>query len=160
MKLFTNLKLVAVFALLATVPLAAGAFTEYASAHDGEDHSHDAAQADEKEEENKEDKPAAYNYTAQAGDTYSQIARKAVQTYGLVNNVNLSQAQIVFAETNLTIAADSPLLNEGQAVSVQESAVKEWVEKAEKLTDEQKSAWAEYTVGVDFNTNNVGEKRE
>jgi hypothetical protein len=45
---------------------------------------------------------AAYSYVAQSGDSYSLMARKAVQTYGLTSQTNLSQAQIIFAETSRT----------------------------------------------------------
>lgn len=114
-----------------------------------------------KEEAKKEETKATadYKYVAQAGDTYSQFARKAIQSYGKVNKVNLTQGQIIFAETTLTQTAGSPLLNVGEERTVTESAVKDVVEKATKLTDAQKTAWAAYAVGVDFNTDQVGEKR-
>lgn len=99
----------------------------------------------------------SYNYVAQPDDTYSQMARKAVQTYGVVNKVKLSQAQIIAAETNLTIKAGSPSLLKGQKVSISKDDVKEWVKKASDLTKEQQAAWAEYTVGVNFNTDAVGQ---
>lgn len=116
---------------------------------------------DEKKEEKKEEKPTSvvYNYVAQSGDSYSKIARKAVQTYGLKHKVKLSGAQIVFAETSLTQAAGAPTLVQGQAVSVAEADVKAWVEKAQNLSDEQAKAWDYYVQFVNFNTNSVGEVR-
>lgn len=101
----------------------------------------------------------SYNYVAQSGDSYSGLARKAIQTYGLKNKVKLSGAQIVFAETNLAQAADSPLLLAGQKVSISESTVKDWVQKAQKLTDAQEQAWDYYVQSVDFNTNAAGQSR-
>ena len=111
------------------------------------------------ETETTEEDAVLYEYVAQAGDSFSKIARKAVQTYGLKHDVSLSQAQILFAETNLTLEASSPLLSQGEAVTVDEAAVKAWVDKAEDLSDEKEAAWAAYTVGVNFNTDNVGEAR-
>jgi hypothetical protein len=99
----------------------------------------------------------AYNYVAQPGDSYSLMARKAVQTYGIINKVNLSQAQIIYIETNLTQAADSPVLNEGQKVAISTSDLKAWVEKAQKLTDAKEAAWNVYAQGANFNTNSVGQ---
>lgn len=99
-----------------------------------------------------------YQYVAQPGDSYSEMARKAVQTYGLKYKKNTTQAGIIFAETNLTQLAGSPLLDEGQKVEFTETMVKEWFEKSQKLTDAQKAAWAVYAEGVDFNTNAVGEE--
>lgn len=100
-----------------------------------------------------------YTYVAQPGDSYTQMARKAIQTYGIVNKVNLSGAQIIFAETNLTIAAGSPVLNQGQTVTIKQADVKNIVGEAQKLTDEQKNAWAYYVPFVDFNTDAVGQAK-
>ena len=98
-----------------------------------------------------------YVYTAQPGDSYTKMARKAIQTYGVNTKTNLSGAQIIFAETNLTIVAGSPELEIGQKVTISKATVKEWVEKAQKLTTEEKAAWQVYVPYVDFNTNDVGE---
>lgn len=100
---------------------------------------------------------AVYSYEAQPGDSYTKIARKAVQTYGAINQVSLSEAQIVFAETNLTQAAGSPELEVGQKVEISESQIAEWVKKAGELTEEQEAAWDVYTPYVNFNTDNVGQ---
>ncbi len=98
-----------------------------------------------------------YKYVAQPGDSYSLIARKAVQTYGSKFKVKLSRAQIIYAETNLTQQAKSPLLDIDQKLSVSENTVKQWVNKATKLTASQKAAWNYYVQFADFNTNAVGQ---
>ncbi len=100
---------------------------------------------------------AQYIYKAQAGDSYSVLARKAVQTYGLESKTNLTPAQIVFAETNLTQEAKSPLLNVGQQVTMNKETVKAWVEKAKALNAQQQAAWNYYVQFVDFNTNRNGQ---
>lgn len=111
------------------------------------------------EETNKdnEKKSNDYVYTAQKGDSYTQMARKAIQTYGINNKVNLAGSQIVFAETKLTQAAGSLHLEQGQKVTIKQSDVKNWVEQAQKLSDAQKAAWNYYVQFVNFNTNNVGQ---
>lgn len=98
-----------------------------------------------------------YDYVAQPGDSYSLIARKAVQTYGIINKVNLTEAQIIYVETNLTQLADSPVLNEGQKVQIKTDDIKAWVEKAQKLTDAQEAAWNVYAQNANFNTNSIGQ---
>jgi hypothetical protein len=100
----------------------------------------------------------SYIYEAQPGDTYSQMARKAVQTYGIENKVNLSGAEIIFAETNTTIEAGSPELAVGQKVTVSKDTIKKWVESAQKLDDATEALWNYYVPFVDFNTNAVGQK--
>jgi len=113
---------------------------------------------DQDNDENKEEaKTVTYSYVAQPGDSYSLLARKAIQTYGLKNKVSLSQAKIIAAETHLTQAASSPFLNEGQKIEIKETDVQKAVEEVQKLTATQEAAWAIYTAGVDFNTNNVGQ---
>ncbi len=104
-----------------------------------------------------EQKSNAYSYVAQAGDSYSLMARKAVQTYGIINNVNLSGAQIIYAETNLTKEAGSPVLLLGQKVELKEDLIKNWVNKAKELNADQQSAWNVYVKYANFNTDKVGQ---
>ena len=111
----------------------------------------------ENQEQQSNSDDQGYNYVAQPSDTYSQMARKAIQTYGIVNKVDLSQAQIIAAETNLTLKAGSPYLIIGQKVEINKEDVKNQVDAAKKLTDSQQAAWAMYAVGVNFNTDAVGQ---
>lgn len=101
----------------------------------------------------------SYKYVAQNGDSYTKMARKAIQTYGIKNKVKLSPAKIIFAETNLTDVAGSPYLDLGQSVAIKESTVKSWVEKAKILNASQEAAWNYYVQFVNFNTNAVGEAK-
>jgi hypothetical protein len=101
-----------------------------------------------------------FDYVAQPGDSYSLMARKAVQTYGIETSTNLSGAQIIFVETNLTQAAGSPVLNLGEKVSISRQLVSEWAEKAKSLTEEQQAAWQVYANNANFSTDAVGEVRE
>jgi hypothetical protein len=100
---------------------------------------------------------ATFSYVAQPGDSYSLMARKAIQTYGIVSNVNLSGAQILYAETNITRLVGSPILVLGQNVDIEESVVSDWVQRAQDLSEEEKAAWELYVPFADFNTNAVGQ---
>lgn len=101
-----------------------------------------------------------YDYVAQPGDSYSLMARKAVQTYGIESSTNLSGAQIIYVETNATQAAGSPVLNLGDKVSISRQLISEWSEKAKSLTQEEQSAWQVYANNANFSTDFVGEPRE
>jgi hypothetical protein len=107
-----------------------------------------------------EQKPAAtepaYTYTAKSGDSYSVLARKAIQTYGIVNNVKLSLAQILAAENALTAQAGSPDLSEGQVVSLTQSNVKSAMDAAKKLSPADEAAWNTYVPYVNFDTRSNG----
>jgi hypothetical protein len=151
--LSTKLKLAALFAVLAAVPFVAGMYSERASAHEAQHTEVAQAQVPQPALATEE----AYSYTAQTDDSYTLMARKAIQTYGINANVNLSPAQIIYAETLLTQEASSPLLTVGQKVTIKTSTVKNWVDKAGALSAEAKTAWQAYANGVDFNTNHVGQ---
>lgn len=132
-------------------------WSETISADDGHDHGqasqNDAQSAEEQSSE-------SYEYTAQPGDTFTKMARKAIQTYGINNSINLSGAEIIYAETNLAKEAGSPVLNVGQKVNIEHSVVKKWIENAQKLDDATEAKWNKYVSNVDFNTDKVGEARE
>jgi len=98
-----------------------------------------------------------YNFVAQPGDSYSLMARKATQIYGIESQTNLSEAQIIFVETNLTQAAGSIMLDLEQAVTIEKSTVGDWAEKAKGLSESEIAAWQVYADMADFNTNAVGE---
>jgi hypothetical protein len=144
--LLTGLKFVAAVAALTAVGLAVTAHGSKAVAQGNDNKSDQSSQPS-----------VVYTYTAQPGDSYTKMARKAVQTYGLTEKVNLTQAGIVFAETNLTQQAGSPEINQGQKVEIKQSDVKTWVDKAKGLTEAQQTAWNYYVQFVNFDTSNVGE---
>lgn len=132
---------------------------------DGDDQEHEEDASNEESTNTDESADSSegtdgqYSYTAQAGDSYTKIARKAVQTYGIINDVSLSEAQIVAAETRLTQEAKEPALNVGQEVHITADTVKQAVEYAESLSEEDQAEWEVYAKYVDFNTDNVGEER-
>lgn len=153
-------KLLQISALALFVAVGAFVFTALsphtAVAQDNEQETQ-TTQAEEQNDEEEAKTP--YSYTAQPGDSYTKIARKAVQTYGWNKNVSLSQAQIVAAETFLTSDAGFPLLNVGQQVELSEEAVDGAVKKAQGLDEAAQARWERYVRFVDFNTDNVGEAR-
>lgn len=116
-------------------------------------------QQPEESQDQEQNQSTRYAYIAQPGDSFTKIARKAVQTYGFFENTNLSLAEIVAAETFLTSDAGFPALYVGQAVNLSEEAVKSAVEKAQGLDDAAEARWEHYVPHVDFNTDNVGESR-
>jgi tRNA splicing endonuclease len=103
-----------------------------------------------------ETKKDPYAYTAKSGDSYTVLARKAVQTYGIREKVKLSQAQIVAAETFLTSDAGFPELNEGDAVSFKPETVAAAMKKSQTQTEAQLAQWQTYVPYVDFDTRDNG----
>ena len=117
----------------------------------------DTQQSEEQSAQTAEEAKALYSYTAQPGDSYSKMARKAVQTYGILNNVSLSEAQIVAAETKLTQGAGSPELSVSQTVELNADDIAKVVEEVQKMDDTTEAMWATYVPYVNFNTDGVGE---
>lgn len=107
-------------------------------------------------EQPKEAAKDPYGYTAKAGDNYTVLARKAVQTYGLREKVNLKLAQIIAAETMLASAAGFPEINEGQSIKFDPTKVKQVMEDAKKIAGDALAAWEVYVPYVDFDTRDNG----
>ncbi len=134
-------------------------------AHEGEEHADEAAAAVHEaevddSEEATEAETGPYAYVAQSGDSYTKMARKAVQTFGILNDVDLSQAQIIYVETKLTQEAGTPELNVGESVKVDETAVRAVIDMAKELDAATIAQWDYYVQFVDFNTDAVGQVTE
>lgn len=98
-----------------------------------------------------------FSYTAQTGDSYTVLARKAIQTYGLTEKVNLSEAQIVAAETALTQNGHDKLLEIGQKVDIAKNDVATAVKNAQSLSTSQLADWQVYVPSVNFDTSKAGQ---
>ncbi len=125
---------------------------------DGHDDDDEAKETEESETATT-DNDGPYSYVAQAGDSYTKMARKAVQTYGIVNKVTLTEAQIIYAETVLTQAAQAKTLEVGESVKISEETLRSTVDRAMNLDETAEANWATYVQFVDFNTDKVGESQ-
>lgn len=143
-------------AAILTIAFAVSAVLPTATyAQSNEDQTSESAETSDSEAANTSNEN--YEYIAQPGDSYTKMARKAVQTYGIETDRQIGASGVLFAETNLTSLAGWPELNEGQTVTISKTSVQEWFDKAAKLTAEEKASWEYYVPFVDFNTNSVGE---
>ncbi len=134
-------------------------------ASDNTTKSQDKAAAEAKKKEEVAKKKAAekqnastgvVTYTARSGDSYTVLARKAVQAYAAASQTEVSQAQVVAAETFLTVDAGSPFLNFGQKVTLDKGVVSKAVKKAQALSAAEIAAWQTYVPYVNFDTSNNG----
>ena len=142
------------------------AFNSNSDSGKTEDQKKSAAQTSEqqkKAEQTKKDeaqkaqsKAANYTYNARMGDSYTVLARKAIQAYANETKTKLSQAQIIAAETQLTITAGAPLLEIQQKVTMAKNTISLAVSAAQKLTADEQAAWQAYVPYVDFDTSKNG----
>lgn len=110
------------------------------------------------EKNTKDDvKQATYTYVANPGDAYSQLVRKAVQTYGIKHDVNLAVGKIIAIETRVAEQSGWPMLNEGQTVSFSEGLVKAWIDEVKDMSEVDVAAWATYAPYINFDTRSIGE---
>ena len=116
-----------------------------------------------KADKTPEDKKAAeavaasyYTYTARMGDSFTVLARKAVQKYSTDVKAGLSQAQIIAAESRLTQMAKWPELEIGEKVVLKNTDVKSVIDAVKKLSGTDLAAWAAYVPFVDFDTSKNG----
>lgn len=64
-------------------------------------------------------------YTAEPGDSYTALARSAVQKYGENNKLNLSKDQVEQTSAVLAYKAGSPFLEIGQVVTIVQTDISE-----------------------------------
>lgn len=82
----------------------------------------------------------AFTYTAQEGESYTELARRAVAAV----DAGLTHAERVAAETKLTADANAEWLNEGQEVVFDKDTVRAAVSWAKSLPSDQKAVWQPY----------------
>lgn len=88
---------------------------------------------------------ANYVYTAQPGDSYTELARASIIRYDLdTEDIDLNAAQVTASETWVTQDAGSPAIYVGQEVLVPKESVQKYSEKAASLSDEVKNKWQVY----------------
>lgn len=93
----------------------------------------------------EEQSAANYVYTAQSGDSYTELARASIIRYDLdTEDIDLNAAQVTAAETWVTQDAGSPAIDIGQEILVSKESVQKYAEKAASLSDEAKSRWQTY----------------
>lgn len=84
--------------------------------------------------------------TAKAGDSYTTLARQAVQDA----DSSLSKAQVIAAETFLTQNAGEPAVNVDQAVLIKQADLDKAIKKAKGLSKADIAAWKTYVPYVAF----------
>lgn len=85
-------------------------------------------------EESKKQKPvqkADYTYTAVLGDSYTALARDAINKYSTENNIKITDDQVLATEVQLANEAGSPMLDVGQTVSIPQSSLSSVIPKNE-----------------------------
>lgn len=87
-----------------------------------------------------------YSYTADRGDSYSILARRAISEHSVGINLKLTSSQRIAAETTIITAAGFPRLSVGQKVTFSYIDIKDAVSEAQVLSAEQLMIWQPYAA--------------
>jgi len=103
----------------------------------------------------KKDTPEApskttYSFTAESGDSYALLARKAIDEYSKSTNTALNPEQRIAAETFIISDAGFPAIDTNQQVSFSYDTVKGAVTKATGLSPAELQNWQPYATLAGF----------
>jgi hypothetical protein len=93
----------------------------------------------------------SYEFETPAGGSLSLLVRRAVQLYDQQNqDITLSPAQAIYAETNIVKALGERPLEVGEKVTVPGDRIEEFVKKSQDLSEAQTARWAVFAATADF----------
>jgi hypothetical protein len=155
MKRLTNLilagSLLAVQLFLA-VPLANAHDNE--AAHDHEP-SKNAAQTEERQSQDRT-KTGAYEFVTPKGGSLSLLTRRALQLYDQNReDIELTPAAAMYAETNIVQAMGSRLLEIGERVRIERPLLDRFTDRSQSLSRQTLAAWSNYASQADFSISNI-----
>lgn len=141
-----------IIVVLLGVTLYLGGDSDTKKADDNKSSTQTKAEKSEAEQKAKEQaaKTGQATYTAESGDSYTELARQTVTAYTTDAGVDLTAAQRIAAETYLTQDAEAPYLEIGDKVTINKSDVAAAVQKATSLSADEIAAWEVYVPYVVF----------
>lgn len=92
-----------------------------------------------------------WQYSAPKGSSLTILVRRSLMLYDQQNkDINLSKAQIIFAETNIVKQIGPRLLKIGERVKIASSLVGDYATKSTNLSQKQLTAWQVYVNRASF----------
>lgn len=117
-------------------------------AHEGEAHA--------TEQPGEAPKPAAYDYETPKGGSLTLLARRSLQLYDKENeSLQLTEAGVIYAETNIVNKIGRKPLETGERVSINKSDVEEFAKKSVELSPGLLARWEKYAKRANFNLNHI-----
>lgn len=124
-------------------------------AHEGEDHSQSETT------ESGADTAPTYEYVTPRSCSLSLLARRSLQLHdSSSDDVKLSEAQIIYAETNLVRDLGGRWLEIGERVSIPADAVANYAEKSQSLNKAKIAAWQYYANQANFSISEIKPVKE
>lgn len=99
---------------------------------------------------------ATYEYKTPKGCSLSLLARRSLQLYDQADDkVSLSEAQIIYAETNIVSGIGPRLLNVDEVVKINKSLVEDFAKKSQDLSAAKIAAWQSYAKRANFKLDDI-----
>ncbi len=106
--------------------------------------------------ENDNEKTASYEFVTEPGCSLSLLTRRALQLYDQQNeDVSLTPAAAMYAETNIVRRLGSRLLEIGERVKIDQPLLDEFVQKSKTLSPETLAAWDTYATSANFELSDI-----
>lgn len=100
--------------------------------------------------------PQTFEYIARRSNNLTLLVRRSLQLHDESNDqINLSEAQVIYAETNIVRQLGSFQLDVGQEVSVPIDLVKQFAQSSQSLTERETAAWNKYARRADFSLSDI-----
>lgn len=100
--------------------------------------------------------PDEYEFVAVAGDNMSKLTRRAIDLYDQADEtIELTEAQVIYIETNIVQSYGPKLLDIGDNFLVQRTDIEKYISMAPGLNDAQLAAWDSYAQTASFELNYI-----
>lgn len=114
------------------------------------------AQEEQAPAQNEQKASQNYDYVAKRSNNLTLLVRRSLQLYDESNGqISLSEAQIVYAETNIVRQLGSYGLNVGQEVNVPADLVAQFATSSQNLSEAQVAAWGRYARVASFDLSHI-----
>lgn len=100
--------------------------------------------------------PESYDFIVQTGDNMSKLVRRAIGLYDqALPDVELTNEQSMFAETNVVQEMGPRLLDVDEKFSLQRNLIEKYVVQVADLTQNQQAAWKIYSDRASYQINHI-----
>jgi hypothetical protein len=100
--------------------------------------------------------PESFDYTAERSNNLTLLVRRALQIYDENDDsLSLSEAQVIYAETNVVHELGAYQLDVGQEVSVPTDLVAKYAASSQELSEGRLAAWNRYARRARFDLSGI-----
>ncbi len=107
-------------------------------------------------EENQPEPVQNYQYKVEESNNLTRLVRRSLQLYDeRDSSLAMSEAQIIYAETNIVQKLGAYQIDVKQVVDVPSDLVAEFAKNSQNLSEKQLATWSKYVSRADFDLDNI-----